>query len=375
MVTEGIVLGHKISKEGMLVDQAKVEVIEKLPPPKDVRACGVSLDTLASIADFSKMALPLFKLLYKDVVFNFSDQCMQAFNKLKEALITALVMQPRIGVYHLKLCAMQVAQLLKQCLGSGRTRDCMLFIMPVKYLIKPRKITRSLKRNSFRLFLHVKNFDLIELEFNLEIRNRKGVDNPVADHLSRLTAASDDGSKISDFFQDERDEMPLKGILKLGLFDLWGIDFMGPFPPSNGKKYILVSVEYLSKWVEANSCSANVSKQGRTPYHPQANGQVEVSNRELKKILETIVDKSRKEWAVKLDEALWAYRKAFKTPIGKLKTKWSGSFKVSQVLESGVIVLQADDGREFTVNGQRVKHYFGDEVQMINLISMRPPID
>ncbi|GJX41054.1 reverse transcriptase domain-containing protein [Tanacetum coccineum] len=138
-----------------------------------------------------------------------------------------------------------------------------------------------------------------------------------------------------------------------------GIDFMGPFPSSRGNKYILIAVDYLSKWVEAKALPTNdarvvvkflkslfarfrtpratisdrgtyfcndqfakvMSKYGvthrlATSYHPQMSGQVEVSNRGLKCILERTVGENRASWSDKLDEALWAFCTTFKTPIG-----------------------------------------------------------
>nr|GEY01927.1 reverse transcriptase domain-containing protein [Tanacetum cinerariifolium] len=156
----------------------------------------------------------------------------------------------------------------------------------------------------------------------------------------------------------QKDEMPQNAIQVCEIFDVWGIGFTGPFPNSKGNKYILVAVDYLSKWVETKALLTNdarvvvkflkslfsrfgtpkaiisdrgthfcndqfakvMSKYGvthrlSTAYHPQTSDQVEVTNRGLKTILERTVGENRALWSDKLDDALWAFKTAFKTPI------------------------------------------------------------
>ena len=141
-------------------------------------------------------------------------------------------------------------------------------------------------------------------------------------------------------------------IMEVELFDLWGMDFMRPFPPSYNNLYILLAIDYVSKWVEAiptrtndarvvaqflrshifswfgtpqalitdngiHFCNKMIDKvlkkygvRHRTSltYHPQSNGQAEVSNREIKSIMEKTVNSSRKDWSKKIEDAFWAYR-------------------------------------------------------------------
>nr|GFA64699.1 reverse transcriptase domain-containing protein [Tanacetum cinerariifolium] len=145
----------------------------------------------------------------------------------------------------------------------------------------------------------------------------------------------------------QKDEMPQNFIQICEIFDVWGIEFMGSFPSSKGNKYILVDVDYFSKWVEAKALPTNdarvvvkflkslfsqfgtpkaiisdrethfcndqfsrvMAKYGvthrlSTAYHPQTSGQVEETNHGLKRILERTVGENRASWSDKLEDAL-----------------------------------------------------------------------
>ena len=102
MVTKGIVLRHKILVRGIEVHQAKIEVIEKLLPPRDVKGVRSFLGHVGCyrrfIQDFSKIAKPLSNLLVKENPLLFNEECFQAFELLKKKLVTApVIVAPNWG--------------------------------------------------------------------------------------------------------------------------------------------------------------------------------------------------------------------------------------------------------------------------------------
>nr|KYP49358.1 Retrovirus-related Pol polyprotein from transposon 17.6 [Cajanus cajan] len=133
MVQEGIVLGHKISARGIEVDKAKVDVIEKLPPPMNVKGVRSFLGHAGFyrrfIKDFYKIAKPLCTLLNKDQPFLFDEECMKAFLTLKNKLTTAPVIVAPDWSDDFELCVMPVTMLLELSWVSGGIRCFTLFIM------------------------------------------------------------------------------------------------------------------------------------------------------------------------------------------------------------------------------------------------------
>jgi hypothetical protein len=98
MVKQGIVLRHVISERGIEVDKAKVETVEQLPPPTDVKSLRSFLGHTGFyrrfIKDFSKITKPLTHRLQKDVAFDFNEKCLAAFQTLKSVLASAPIIQP-----------------------------------------------------------------------------------------------------------------------------------------------------------------------------------------------------------------------------------------------------------------------------------------
>nr|GEZ91765.1 reverse transcriptase domain-containing protein [Tanacetum cinerariifolium] len=132
----------------------------------------------------------------------------------------------------------------------------------------------------------------------------------------------------------QRDEKPQNSIQTCEIFDVWGIDFMGPFLSLQRIKYILVAVEYLSKWVEAKALPTNDA-------------------RVVCKFLKSLF-------------ARFGSPRAIISDRGKLKTRWSGPFTIAKVFSYGTVELSQANGTNFKVNGHRIKHYFGGDVPQLD---------
>ncbi|GJR66009.1 reverse transcriptase domain-containing protein [Tanacetum coccineum] len=224
MVKEGIVLGHKISKSGIEVDRAKVDVIAKLPPPTTVKGIRSFLGHAGFyrrfIQDFSKIARPMTHLLEKDTPFFFLDECLASFNILKKKLTEApILVSPDWDLPFELMCdASDFA--VGAVLGQRKAK----YFRPIHYASKTLSdaqtyytttkkkllaVVYALEKfwsclvlsktivymdHSALKYLFAKQdakprllwWILLFQEFNIEIRDKKGAENLAADHLSRL---------------------------------------------------------------------------------------------------------------------------------------------------------------------------------------------
>ncbi|KAK1605081.1 hypothetical protein QYE76_028754 [Lolium multiflorum] len=192
MVNEGIVLGHKISERGIEVDRAKVEAIEKMPYPRDVKGIRSVLGHAGFyrrfIKDFSKISKPLTNLLQKDVPFVFDDDCKEAFETLKKALTTAPVVEP--PDWNLPFEIMCDASDFAVGAVLGQRVDKKLNV--IHYASKTLDAAQ-------------RNYATTEKELLAVVfAYRKGADNPVADNLSRLENIAYDPVPVNDSFPNEQ---------------------------------------------------------------------------------------------------------------------------------------------------------------------------
>nr|GEU59153.1 reverse transcriptase domain-containing protein [Tanacetum cinerariifolium] len=315
---------------------------------------------------------PMTRLLKKDTLFLFSKECVEAFQTLKRKLIEApILIAPDWDMPFELMCdASDFA--IGVVLGQRQEKH----FMPIQYSSKTMTEAKSnytTTKKEMLAVVYVHGQEAIDILKACHYGPTGGHHGPnytaknVFDsgfYWPTIYRDAQDLVKNCDVCQrqgkiSQKNEMPQNSIQVCEIFNVWGIGFMGPFLSSRGNKYILVAVDYLSKWVEAKALPSNdarvvckflknlfaifrtpraiISDRGThfcndqfakvmqtfgvthhlaTPYHPQTSGQVKVSNRGLKRILERTVGENRTSWSDKLDDALWAFRTAYKRPIG-----------------------------------------------------------
>nr|GEX08409.1 reverse transcriptase domain-containing protein [Tanacetum cinerariifolium] len=267
MVKEGIVLGHKISRNGIEVDKAKVDVISKLPHPTTVKGIHSFLGHAGFyryfIKDFSKIARPMTHLLEKYTPFLFSKECVKAFQTLKRKLTEApILIAPD-------------------------------WDMP------------------FKLMCDASDF---AIEFTFKVIDTKGAENMAADHLSRLEKPHQnvlDPKEINESFlletlylvstHDVYTAMKPLTFSRLATIDPPG-DTMAQITQLRrfGTPRAIISdrgTHFCNDQFAKVMLKFGVTHRLATPYQPQTSGQVDVSNRGLKHILERIVGENRASWS------------------------------------------------------------------------------
>nr|GEV97363.1 hypothetical protein [Tanacetum cinerariifolium] len=358
IVKEGIVLGHKISKNGIEVDKVKVEVINKLPHPITVKGIHSFLGRAGFyrrfIQDFSKIARPMTRLHEKDTPFLFYKECVEAFQTLKRKLTKApiLISLDWDLPFELMCDASDFAiekEMLAVVYAFEKFRSYLIMNKSIVYTDNSALKNYFAKKDSKARLLR---WVLLLQEITFKVIDIKGAKNLAADHLSRLENPHQnvlDPKEINESFPLETFNMvSSRGVYKAKkplTFSRFAT--MDPSRDIMARITLPRSFDYLSKWVEAKALPTNdarvvfkflknlfarfgnphaivsdrrthfcndqfakvmlkydVTHRLATAYHPQTSGQVEVSNSGLKRILERTVGENHASWSDKLNNAL-----------------------------------------------------------------------
>nr|GEU29778.1 hypothetical protein [Tanacetum cinerariifolium] len=337
MVKEGIVLGHMISKNGIEVDKAKVDVIAKIPYPNTVKGIRSFLWHAGFyrrfIQDFLKIARPMTRLLEKDTPLFFSKECVEAFQTLKRKLTEAPILVAPDWDLPFELMCDASDFAIGAVLGQRKTKHFQPIHYASKaindaqshytttekellavvyafekfrpYLVLSKSIVYT-DHSALKYLFHKQDakprllrWVLLLQEFDITVRNKKGAENLAADHLYRLENPH------------QTKALPTNNARVV-------CKFLKSLFARFGTPRAIISdrgTHYCNDQFTKVMLKYGVTHRLATAYHPQTSGQVEVSNRGLKRILERTVGENRASWLDKLDDALWAFRIAFKTPI------------------------------------------------------------
>nr|GFA08238.1 reverse transcriptase domain-containing protein [Tanacetum cinerariifolium] len=289
MVKEGIVPGHKISKNGIEVDNAKIEVISKLPHPTTVKGIRSFLGHTGFycrfIKDFSKISRPMTHLLEKNSPFIFSNECIQAFRTLNDKLTKApILITPNWDQPFELMCDTS-----DYAVGAVLGQRIEKHIRPIHYASKTMNQSEANYTTTEKEML---------AEFDFKVLDTRGAENYAADHLSRLKNPYEnvfDPKEINKSF-------PLESLNKVTHKD--------PRTPWVKSRKKMKCHRISFKFAKFSTFGAS------TLWDRSLVLKVKVTNRGLKRILERTVEENRASWSDKLEDALWAFRTAFKTSIG-----------------------------------------------------------
>nr|GEV25425.1 reverse transcriptase domain-containing protein [Tanacetum cinerariifolium] len=355
------------------VDRAKVDVITKLSYPTTIKGVRSFLGPPSFyrrfIQDFSKIARPMTHLLEKERPFVFSKDCIDSFETLKKNLTKASILVVPDWNLPFELMSYTDQSALKYLLSKQDAKPRL--IRPSEGHHDASFIAKKVFDTGF--FWPTIYKDAHDLVKSCDICQRQG--------------------KIS-----QKDEMPQSVIQVCEIFDVWGIYFMGPFSSSRGNMYILVAVDYFSKWVEAKALPTNDARvvvkflksffaRFETPRAIISDRGIDFCNGDHQKLqlndLNELRDKAYensliyKEKTKKLHDSkiknrifnvcdrVLLFSSRLKIFSKKLKTCCSGPFTITKVFPYGTVELSQPDGPNFKVNGHRVKHYFGGDVPQL----------